>query len=121
MYGFKFILRDLQRELLDAVQAEGIAFLVDPNGFLVVRSRDEHRRLERLYTSICKRALIAPWYFCSGSRDQVEKERAINAQRKVPYIEFECFGDDPQPYFHYCLAIRAESSLPKGQRPWDKK
>jgi hypothetical protein len=125
----QYLLRDRQRELSDSARSAGIAFTVDSEGFLVVASDDDVRRVSSITSAIDRRILHAYWCYSAESFEKFRAERDINIARQVPLIEYETISDrlarlrranPPAILRHYCLAIRNESSLPKGSRPWDR-
>jgi hypothetical protein len=129
MFGHKYLLRDLQRELSNSARSAGIAFTVDSEGVLVVASDDDVRRLSSVTSAIDRRILHAYWCFSTESFEKFRAERDINIARHVPVIEYETISDrrarrrranPPAVLRRYCLAIRNESSLPRGSRPWDR-
>ena len=128
MFAFRYARLDLQHELVNDARSRGVIFTIDARGFIVVQSDDQHRRLEELQTAIDKRLLVQVWYFGSDSPGPRDQKRTELINRGVPFLEYEWISDRPRPwlevqqpqYWHYGLAIRSESSLPKGQRPWDR-
>lgn len=57
MHGYKFLRTDLQEELIRRAQHERMVHVVDDEGFVVVRSEDEHLRLEKIKVEIGTGAL----------------------------------------------------------------
>ena len=132
MFGLKLVRGDLQAELLRQVNAAGFAHTVDPQGFIVVGSDDDIGVLENLAFEIATRVVGATssrdvWHF-GGPLASCDEKKKLNQSRGVPFVEYETIGDRFQPRLPrqpavvqlYCLVIRNESSLPKGQRPWDR-
>ena len=130
LYGFRFSRNDLQAELVREVQASGASCYVDAEGFLVVQSEPDRTALDHHVAKIKGRLVTHDWWHFGSeglptSRDAKRREAEC---RGVPFLEYDTFSDDPRPWRaqphtvwrFYALDIRRESSLPKGQRPWDR-
>ena len=89
MFGHKYLLRVLQRELSDSARSAGIAFTVDSEAFLVVASDDDVRRLSSITSAIDRRILHAYWCYSAESFEKFQAERDINIVRQVPFIEYD--------------------------------
>ena len=132
MFGLKLVRGDLHAELIRQVQAAKLAHTMDPNGFIVVASDDDTGALEDLAFEIATRTVGAHSrrhvFHSGGSAEYCQQERSINQTRGVPFVEYEtisdlsaaCHPNAPPVQHSYRLVVRRESSLPKGQRPWDR-
>jgi len=94
-------------------------FAMDPEGFIVTATEEDHRRVGHLEWDIAQRILVHCSSFSTdGNLESYVMERDINIARGVPYLE--CLSGDGSEHVTFELLKRAESSLPVGQRPWDR-
>jgi hypothetical protein len=102
MYGYKFLRPDLQEKLVRRARHEGIVHTIDRDGFVVVHSKDEHKRLERIDVEIGTGALGLGRLQCTWvSTESAEwyREKAGQArQLGISIVEYETISDPPQDW-----------------------
>lgn len=104
MYGYKFSRHDVQAALVRRAENEGVVHIIDVDGFIVVHSRAEFRRLELIFHEIAASELGVAVKEChSWSTDAKDgcqsrwygDKRDENLRHDIPNVEYEMFGPPP--------------------------
>lgn len=99
MHGYKFLRNDLQEELIRRAQHDGVAHIVDAEGSVVVRSQEEHLRLEKIRVKIGTGALgLGPmeclWW--SAESPETYRDKANRTAREgIPFVECASINNPP--------------------------
>ncbi len=99
MHGYKFLRTDLQEELIRRAQHERMVHVVDDEGFVVVRSEDEHLRLEKIKVEIGTGALGLGRMEClwwSTESPEWYRDKADQSTREgILFVECESINNPP--------------------------